>query len=64
MKRRRSGALPHPCRAWGTVAALAVTAVLAVACSSPRPGRRWRAWAGTTAAARPGSAPSPSRTGT
>ncbi len=40
MKRRRSGALPHPCRAWGTVAALAVTAVLAVACSSPASGRQ------------------------
>ena len=38
MKRRRSGALPHPGRAWGTVAALAATAVLAVACSSSAPG--------------------------
>ena len=38
MKRRRSGALPHPGRAWGTAAALAVTAVLAVACSSPASG--------------------------
>ena len=35
MKRRRSTALPRPCRAWGTAAALAVTAMLAVACSSP-----------------------------
>jgi hypothetical protein len=35
MKRRRSTALPRPGRAWGTAAALAVTAVLAAACSSP-----------------------------
>ena len=38
MKRRRSGALPHPGRAWVTAAALAVTAVLAVACSSSASG--------------------------
>jgi hypothetical protein len=38
MKRRRSTALPRPGRAWGTAAALAVTAVLAVACSSPASG--------------------------
>jgi hypothetical protein len=38
MKLRRSGALPHPARAWGTAAALAVTAVLAVACSSSASG--------------------------
>jgi len=38
MKRRSSGALPSPGRAWGTAAALAVTAVLAVACSSPASG--------------------------
>src|SRR5689334_23921964 len=35
MKRRRSTALPRPGHAWGTIAALAVTAVLAAACSSP-----------------------------
>jgi len=33
-----SGALPHPGRAWGTAAALAVTAVLAVGCSSSASG--------------------------
>jgi len=34
MKRRRSTALPRPGHAWGATAALAVTALLAVACSS------------------------------
>ena len=38
MKRRSSGALPSPSRAWGTAAALAVTAALAAACSSPSSG--------------------------